>query len=149
MIRSLSSWLHLRNRSHIFMDRYHYFASTYRAFGYDIPDEREHDGSLAVVLSVLRCVHQRFFNHDCAGVRELIAEVRRQVLPGCTVAFNFLEQVMPKTTHGLGWLRRSVLCAWKTSTRRSPISSWRIRRLRGRNGCGTIVFFLLTRSGSR
>lgn len=87
------------------MNRYLYFASTCHEFGYGISplaeqdvDEREHDGSLAVVLYVLRCVHQHFFDgdHARADVREVITEVCRQVL--CTVAFNFLKQVKPETT---------------------------------------------------
>jgi RNA polymerase II C-terminal domain phosphatase-like 3/4 len=72
-------------------------------------DEREHDGSLVVVLYVLRCVHQRFFDgdHVRTNVREVIAEVCRQVL--CTVAFNFLKQVKPKTT--LTWRLAKALRA--------------------------------------
>ncbi|KAF8689829.1 hypothetical protein HU200_041460 [Digitaria exilis] len=86
----------------ILMDRYHYFASTCRNYGYDISsmaeqncDEREHDGSLAVALQVLRRVHQRFFDSVVDGyfpdVRQVIAEVRREVLRGCTVAFSWLS----------------------------------------------------------
>jgi RNA polymerase II C-terminal domain phosphatase-like 3/4 len=91
----------------ILMDRYHYFASTCRDFGYDVSsmaalnrDEREHDGSLAVALRVLKRVHRGFFDSVLDGgggspdVREVIREVRRQVLLGCTVAFsrvNYME----------------------------------------------------------
>jgi RNA polymerase II C-terminal domain phosphatase-like 3/4 len=85
----------------ILMDRYHYFACTCRKFRYNIPsmaeqarDEREHDGSLAVVLGVLNRIHQAFFDDDRADVREVIAEVRRQVLPVCTVVFSYLEEYM-------------------------------------------------------
>lgn len=85
----------------ILMDRYHYFASTCRKFRYDIPslaeqgrDEREQDNSLAVVLNVLRRIHQDFFDGDQADVREVIREVRRQVLPECTIAFSYLDDCM-------------------------------------------------------
>ncbi|XP_034577622.1 RNA polymerase II C-terminal domain phosphatase-like 4 [Setaria viridis] len=95
----------------ILMDRYHYFASTCRDFGYDISsmaalnrDEREHDGSLAVVLGVLKRVHRGFFDSfldgDFPDVREVIREVRRQVLLGCTVAFsrvNYMEDFAEDT----------------------------------------------------
>ncbi|PVH67114.1 hypothetical protein PAHAL_1G430700 [Panicum hallii] len=91
---------HQDNR--ILMDRYHYFASTCRKFGYNMNsmaelsrDEREHDGSLAVVLEVLKRVHEGFFDSVLDGhfsdVREVIREVRRQVLLGCTVAFSRLN----------------------------------------------------------
>jgi RNA polymerase II C-terminal domain phosphatase-like 3/4 len=98
---------HLHSRDRILMDKYHYFASTYRALSYgDIPflaehgmDKREHAGSLALVLSALRCIHQRFLSHDRPNIRELVTKVWRQVLPGYMAAFSFLEQVMPKTTH--------------------------------------------------
>ncbi|OEL34803.1 RNA polymerase II C-terminal domain phosphatase-like 4 [Dichanthelium oligosanthes] len=82
--------------------QYHYFASTCRTFGYDINslaeqnrDEREHDGSLAVVLEVLKRVHKGFFDSALDGaspdVTQVIREVRCQVLLGCTVAFSRLN----------------------------------------------------------
>ncbi|OEL32959.1 RNA polymerase II C-terminal domain phosphatase-like 4 [Dichanthelium oligosanthes] len=88
----------------ILMDRYHYFSSTCRKFGYNINslaeqnrDEREHDGSLAVVLEVLKRVHKGFFDSVLDGappdVTEAIREVRRQVLLGCTVAFSWLNDL--------------------------------------------------------
>ncbi|KAF8781336.1 hypothetical protein HU200_000542 [Digitaria exilis] len=95
----------------ILMDRYHYFASTCRNYGYDTSsmaeqncDAREHDGSLAVALQVLRRVHQLFFDSVVDGyfpdVRQVIAEVRREVLRGCTVVFsrlNYLEDFAEDT----------------------------------------------------
>uniref|UniRef100_A0A804PQE8 RNA polymerase II C-terminal domain phosphatase-like n=1 Tax=Zea mays TaxID=4577 RepID=A0A804PQE8_MAIZE len=66
----------------ILMDRYRYFASTCRTFDYDIPslaeqglEEREHDGSLAVVLGALQRIHQGFFDGHRADVREVIAKM--------------------------------------------------------------------------
>ncbi|CAD6249117.1 unnamed protein product [Miscanthus lutarioriparius] len=85
----------------ILMDRYHYFASTCRKFGYDIPslaeqcrDEREQDCSLAMVLGVLEHIHKAFFDGDRVDVRDVIREVWRQVLPECTVVFSYLEEYM-------------------------------------------------------
>ncbi|OEL33665.1 RNA polymerase II C-terminal domain phosphatase-like 4 [Dichanthelium oligosanthes] len=83
----------------ILIDRYHYFASSCRQYGYDVNslaelrrDEREHDGSLAVMLGVLKRVHQGFFDSvldgHCSDVREVLRAVRREVLRGCTVAFS-------------------------------------------------------------
>ncbi|RCV08734.1 hypothetical protein SETIT_1G350800v2 [Setaria italica] len=83
----------------ILMDRYLYFASSCRQFGYSVSslaelrrDEREHDGSLAVMLEVLKRVHRGFFDSvlggHCSDVREVIRAVRREVLRGCTVAFS-------------------------------------------------------------
>lgn len=98
----------------ILMDRYIYFASSCRNLGYDSMfslaemrrDEREHDGSLAVVLDVLKRIHQGLFQSVTDGngrgsstrgtddngrspdVREVIRAVRREVLRGCTVAFS-------------------------------------------------------------
>nr|CAB3448208.1 unnamed protein product [Digitaria exilis] len=83
----------------ILMDRYLYFAASCRQFGYGVNslaemvrDEREHDGSLAVTLGVLKRVHQGFFDSAVVDgrpdVREVIRAVRREVLRGCTVAFS-------------------------------------------------------------
>ncbi|CAN6252956.1 unnamed protein product [Urochloa humidicola] len=82
------------------VDRYIYFASSCRQFGYGgvsslaerRRDERDHDGALAVMLGVLKRVHQGFFDSvldgHCSDVREVIGAVRREVLRGCTVAFS-------------------------------------------------------------
>ncbi|KAG2662233.1 hypothetical protein PVAP13_1KG517200, partial [Panicum virgatum] len=83
----------------ILVNRYLYFASSCRQFGYDVNslaevrrDERERDGSLAVMLEVLKRVHRGFFDSvldgHCSEVREVIRAVRREVLRGCTVAFS-------------------------------------------------------------
>jgi RNA polymerase II C-terminal domain phosphatase-like 3/4 len=85
----------------VLVDRYLYFASSCRQFGYSVSslaelrrDEREHDGSLAVMLEVLKRVHGGFFDSalgvggHCSDVREVIRAVRREVLRGCTVAFS-------------------------------------------------------------
>ncbi|CAD6241926.1 unnamed protein product [Miscanthus lutarioriparius] len=86
----------------ILTNRYRYFASTCRKSRFDIPslaeqgrDEKgEHGGSLGVALGVLERVHHAFFDGPRADVREVITELRGQVLRGCTVAFSYLEQRM-------------------------------------------------------
>ncbi|KAJ1281436.1 hypothetical protein BS78_04G305400 [Paspalum vaginatum] len=91
----------------ILIDRYLYFASACRNFGCQNDslaerglDEREHDGPLAVVLSVLKRIHKGFFDSvgddkddRRADVQDVITEVRNQVLRGCTVVFSLSESL--------------------------------------------------------
>jgi len=56
----------------ILMERYHYFASSCRQFGFGVrslsesmQDERESDGALATVLDVLKRIHAIFFDTVC------------------------------------------------------------------------------------
>jgi hypothetical protein len=56
----------------ILMERYHYFASSCRQFGFGVrslsesmQDERESDGALATVLDVLKRIHTIFFDTLC------------------------------------------------------------------------------------
>lgn len=56
----------------ILMERYHYFASSYRQFGFNCEslserrsDESEADGALVTVLEVLKRIHSLFFNPVC------------------------------------------------------------------------------------
>lgn len=51
------------------MERYHYFASSCRQFGFGarslsetMQDERENDGALATILDVLERIHTIFFD---------------------------------------------------------------------------------------
>jgi hypothetical protein len=53
------------------MERYHYFASSCRQFGFGarslsetMQDERENDGALATILDVLERIHTIFFDPD-------------------------------------------------------------------------------------
>jgi RNA polymerase II C-terminal domain phosphatase-like 3/4 len=53
----------------ILMERYHFFASSCRQFGFGVrslseslQDERESDGALATVLDVLKRIHATFFD---------------------------------------------------------------------------------------
>jgi len=90
----------------ILTNSYRYFASTCRKSRHDIPslaeqgrDEKgEHGGSLGVALGVLEPVHHAFFDGPRVDVREVITELRGQVLRGCTVAFSYLEQRMEDYT---------------------------------------------------
>ncbi|KAJ1262729.1 hypothetical protein BS78_09G132200 [Paspalum vaginatum] len=91
----------------ILMERYHYFASSCRQFGFGVrslsesmQDEREGDGALATVLDVLRRIHAIFFDTDvetdlCSrDVRPVIKMVRKEVLQGCKLVFS---RVFPNT----------------------------------------------------
>lgn len=56
----------------ILMERYHYFVSSYRQFGFNCKslselksDESEADGALVTVLEVLKRIHSMFFNPVC------------------------------------------------------------------------------------
>ncbi|KAG9438924.1 hypothetical protein H6P81_019089 [Aristolochia fimbriata] len=85
----------------ILMDRYHYFASSFRQFGLVGPslselkqDESEADGALATVLKVLKKVHQMFFDPDqdtdiaSRDVRLALKSIRGEILKGCTLVFS-------------------------------------------------------------
>uniref|UniRef100_A0A0D9V8E3 RNA polymerase II C-terminal domain phosphatase-like n=2 Tax=Leersia perrieri TaxID=77586 RepID=A0A0D9V8E3_9ORYZ len=72
----------------ILMERYHYFASSCRQFGFGVrslsesmQDERENDGALATILDVLRRLHRIFFD-------SVIKRVRQEVLEGCKLVFT-------------------------------------------------------------
>nr|CAB3465359.1 unnamed protein product [Digitaria exilis] len=92
----------------ILMERYHYFASSCRQFGFGVKslsesmqDERESDGALATVLNVLKRIHAIFFdtavetNLSSRDVRQVIKKVRKYVLQGCKLVFS---RVFPNTT---------------------------------------------------
>uniref|UniRef100_A0A0D9ZYQ2 RNA polymerase II C-terminal domain phosphatase-like n=1 Tax=Oryza glumipatula TaxID=40148 RepID=A0A0D9ZYQ2_9ORYZ len=72
----------------ILMERYHYFASSCRQFGFGarslsetMQDERENDGALATILDVLERIHTIFFD-------PVIKRVRQEVLQGCKLVFT-------------------------------------------------------------
>ncbi|XP_062180389.1 RNA polymerase II C-terminal domain phosphatase-like 4 isoform X2 [Phragmites australis] len=92
----------------ILMERYHYFASSCRQFGFgvrslseSIQDERESDGALATILDVLKRIHTIFFDSavetdlSSRDVRQVIKTVRKEVLQGCKLVFS---RVFPNTT---------------------------------------------------
>ncbi|PVH62445.1 hypothetical protein PAHAL_3G294700 [Panicum hallii] len=107
----------------ILMERYHYFASSCRQFGFGVrslsesmQDERESDGALATVLDVLKRIHAIFFDTaaetdlSSQDVRQVIKTVRKEVLKGCKLVFSRVfpnnarpqEQMMWKMAEHLG-----------------------------------------------
>ncbi|KAE9462583.1 hypothetical protein C3L33_05490, partial [Rhododendron williamsianum] len=85
----------------ILMERYHFFASSCRQFGFNCKslselksDETETEGALASVLKVLKQIHSMFFDSEPGAdladrdVRQVLKTVRRSVLNGCTVVFS-------------------------------------------------------------
>lgn len=73
----------------ILMERYHFFASSCRQFGFHNckslselkSDESDVDGALATVLEVLKRVHTLFFD-------PMLKAIRKEVLKGCKVVFT-------------------------------------------------------------
>ncbi|PPS00508.1 hypothetical protein GOBAR_AA20154 [Gossypium barbadense] len=71
----------------ILMERYHFFASSCRQFGFDCKslsqlksDESEPDGALASILKILRQIHHIFF--------DVLKTVRKEVLKNCKIVFS-------------------------------------------------------------
>ncbi|EER88728.1 RNA polymerase II C-terminal domain phosphatase-like 4 isoform X2 [Sorghum bicolor] len=92
----------------ILMERYHFFASSCRQFGFGVrslsesmQDERESDGALATVLDVLKRIHSIFFDLavetdlSSQDVRQVIKAVRKEILQGCKIVFS---RVFPNNT---------------------------------------------------
>ncbi|KAL2318691.1 hypothetical protein Fmac_032567 [Flemingia macrophylla] len=84
----------------ILMERYHFFASSCRQFGFSCKslaelksDENETDGALAKILQVLKQVHCIYFDKDQEDlvdrdVRQVLSTVRSEVLSGCVILFS-------------------------------------------------------------
>ncbi|KAI3446758.1 hypothetical protein Pfo_003423 [Paulownia fortunei] len=85
----------------ILMERYHFFASSCKHFGFNCKslselrsDESETEGALATVLKILQRVHSLFFdlerkdNLEDRDVRQVLRIVRQEVLKGCKVVFS-------------------------------------------------------------
>ncbi|XP_051148952.1 RNA polymerase II C-terminal domain phosphatase-like 4 isoform X2 [Andrographis paniculata] len=85
----------------ILMERYHFFASSCKHFGFNCKslseqrtDESETEGALSTVLKVLQRVHTLFFdqerkdNLEDRDVRQVLKTVRREVLQGCKIVFS-------------------------------------------------------------
>ncbi|KAL1563492.1 protein-serine/threonine phosphatase [Salvia divinorum] len=85
----------------ILMDRYHFFASSCKNFGFSHKslsllktDESETEGALATVLKVLRQVHSLFFDKGCKvniedrDVRQVLKAIRKEVLKDCKIVFT-------------------------------------------------------------
>ncbi|KAI3778922.1 hypothetical protein L2E82_08311 [Cichorium intybus] len=85
----------------ILMERYHFFASSCRQFGYRSKslselrsDESEDDGALATALKVLKRVHTMFYDSELGDnftgrdARQMLRAVRSEVLKGCKIVFS-------------------------------------------------------------
>ncbi|XP_072961312.1 RNA polymerase II C-terminal domain phosphatase-like 4 isoform X1 [Typha angustifolia] len=83
------------------MERYHFFSSSCRQFGFSIKslsesmkDEMESDGALATILNVLKKSHQRFFDPELGidlssrDVRQVMKKIRQEILQGCKIVFS-------------------------------------------------------------
>lgn len=92
----------------ILMERYHFFASSCRQFGFGVrslseslQDERESDGALATVLDVLKRIHATFFDMaaetdlSSRDIRQVIKTLRKEILQGCKIVFS---RVFPNNT---------------------------------------------------
>lgn len=85
----------------ILMERYHFFSSSCRQFGFSCKslselksDENESDGALATLLGVLKRIHSKFFDPEHEGdfatrdVRQVLKSIRREVLKDCKIVFS-------------------------------------------------------------
>ncbi|KAH6780985.1 C-terminal domain phosphatase-like 4 [Perilla frutescens var. hirtella] len=85
----------------ILMDRYHFFASSCKNFGFSYSslsqlriDESETEGALPTVLKILRQIHSLFFdkgrkdNLEDRDVRQVLKTVRNNVLRDCRIVFS-------------------------------------------------------------
>ncbi|KAL4359283.1 hypothetical protein AHAS_Ahas08G0061900 [Arachis hypogaea] len=83
----------------ILMERYHFFGSSCRQFGFNCKslaelksDEDEAEGALSKILKVLKQIHYKFFYEleDIAerDVRQVLKSLRREVLSGCVIVFS-------------------------------------------------------------
>uniref|UniRef100_A0A5B7AD29 protein-serine/threonine phosphatase n=1 Tax=Davidia involucrata TaxID=16924 RepID=A0A5B7AD29_DAVIN len=99
----------------ILMERYHFFASSCRQFGYNCKslsqlksDESGTDGALATILKVLKRIHSMFFDPELGNnladrdVRQVLKAVRKEVLKGCKVVFSrVFPTKLPGESHHL------------------------------------------------
>ncbi|KAK6126946.1 hypothetical protein DH2020_039311 [Rehmannia glutinosa] len=85
----------------ILMERYHFFASSCKHFGFNCKslselksDESETEGALATVLKILQRIHSLFFDEgreddlEDRDVRQVLKTVRKEVLKDCKVIFS-------------------------------------------------------------
>ncbi|URE17958.1 RNA polymerase II C-terminal domain phosphatase-like [Musa troglodytarum] len=92
---------HRHKENLIQMERYHFFASSCRQFGFGakslselMKDERESDGALATILNVLKQAHQMFFDpvlgpdSSSRDVRQVLKGIRHEILQGCKIVFS-------------------------------------------------------------
>ncbi|KAL6532748.1 hypothetical protein OROGR_013708 [Orobanche gracilis] len=85
----------------ILMERYHFFASSCKHFGFNCKslselksDESETEGALPTVLKILQRAHSLFFDEERKDkledrdVRQVLKAIRKEVLNGCKVVFS-------------------------------------------------------------
>ncbi|KAI4373253.1 hypothetical protein MLD38_011398 [Melastoma candidum] len=84
----------------ILMERYHYFSSSCRQFGFTCKshsqlehDESKPDGALATAISVLNQLHSTFFavfeaEPSVADVRQVLKSLQKGILKGCRLVFS-------------------------------------------------------------
>ncbi|XP_047938322.1 RNA polymerase II C-terminal domain phosphatase-like 4 isoform X3 [Salvia hispanica] len=100
----------------ILMDRYHFFASSCKNFGFSHKslsllktDESETEGALATVLKVLQQAHSLFFDKECKDnledrdVRQVLKTVRKEVLKDCKIVFTHVFPVNFTAEHHHLW----------------------------------------------
>ncbi|XP_041998893.1 RNA polymerase II C-terminal domain phosphatase-like 4 [Salvia splendens] len=100
----------------ILMDRYHFFASSCKNFGFSHKslsllktDESETEGALATVLKVLQQAHSLFFDKECKDnledrdVRQVLKTVRKEVLKDCKIVFTRVIPVNFTAEHHHLW----------------------------------------------
>ncbi|XP_071739372.1 uncharacterized protein [Rutidosis leptorrhynchoides] len=111
----------------ILIERYLFFASSCKQFGYKCKslselksDESKVDGSLATVLQVLKKIHKKFFDPELdeniavRDVRQVLGAVRCEVLKGCKVVFSrVFPTKFPAENHQLWKMaeRLGAICA--------------------------------------
>ncbi|KAL4271790.1 hypothetical protein GQ457_13G028260 [Hibiscus cannabinus] len=115
----------------ILMERYHFFASSCRQFGFNCKslsqlktDESASYGALASVLKVLQQIHHIFFNEldsDLASrdVRQVLKRVRKEVLKDCKLVFSRVFPTKFQAEKHLLWKMAEQLgatCSTETSS---------------------------------
>ncbi|KAL3643306.1 hypothetical protein CASFOL_014121 [Castilleja foliolosa] len=85
----------------ILMERYHFFASSCKSFGFNCKslselksDESETEGALATVLKILQQIHSLFFDEERQDkledrdVRQVLKTIQKKVLKDCKIVFT-------------------------------------------------------------
>ncbi|XP_002989717.2 RNA polymerase II C-terminal domain phosphatase-like 4 [Selaginella moellendorffii] len=94
------AWPEEQHKNLIQIDRYHFFSSSCKSFGFDESsslarrgiDESHSGGSLASLLQGLETIHRDFFQYGefsfLEDVRDTVSELRSHILEGCKLAFS-------------------------------------------------------------
>lgn len=104
----------------ITVSRYNYFKGSKdddRSYSEERTDESETNGALANILRVLKTVHGLYFaHHACKDVRKYLANIRNEVLRGCTLLFEDRKEL------SLIWSRAEVMGATCTTILDSSVT---------------------------